>query len=841
MEKKIERLVKRFRPEKYQLWLALDKEGKRFEGEMVLSGRVRDKIVKLHAVGLDVREVLVNGEPHKFETPEDLLVIPQLDRGPAEIRVLYSGRLNENMEGAYLSTYQHKGQTETIVATQIESHYARQVFPCVDEPEAKAVFLLSILLPAGERDTVLSNMPVKKVDKGVEISDGWRVDGAEKGVKKFDIYEFEETPKMSTYLLAFVVGKLQGKGVVNKNGVKITTYAPLNQGLDVVDFANEVASRSLEFYDDNFGVKYPLVKLDQVALPDFEAGAMENWGLVTYRESMLLAGKGATLSTRKSVALTVAHELSHQWFGDLVTMKWWDDLWLNESFASVMEYYAVDALYPEYKIWEGFFTGDAVAALKRDCLTGVQSVHQVVNDPAEIATLFDPAIVYAKGARLILMVIRLMGWKKFCEGVQEYFEGFAYGIARGDDLWKCLSHHTNVGVRKMMHAFIDQPGYPVVKLGRRQKSGEFLVEEQKRFLLDDEMYESAWPLMTVREDMSGHYVVNLSDEEFAERLLRFNKLGLEEKLRLLIDRDLVARTKLAKSASLLKLLKKFKDEESAAVWGVILSIVSALKVFFDVGSEDERRYKWFVKELVRSGLARVGLVTREDDDENTVRLRAILVGLDFYGSTFVEGVGATKNLKKLAQGYNQDLTKIDAEMRGDILAAKIYLEPGCFDEFLEMYGRTADPEIKYDLLFAMTMVRDEVACDKVMRLLEMPEVVKPQDQFYLFIYLYRNPVMRERAFLWLTLHWDYVKEMAGDKSLENYPRYTANSVRTQKEFEQWRGFFGDLADDPALARAVTMGEREIEARLKLIAEDGATVRWLLKRDLDARKRVRRPN
>ena len=816
----MERLLKSFVPERYDIWLALDKEEKRFEGEVLISGVAKDEDVKLHAVGLAVHEVQVNGEAHEFKVQEGLLVIPKVSVGEVEIRVRYAGRLNENMEGAYLSTYEYEGRIEKIVATQFESHYAREAFPCVDEPAAKAVFALTILLPEGTDETVLSNMPVKKVDKGVLISDGWRVISPENGVKKFDIYEFEPTPRMSTYLLAFVVGKFHKKSIKNKHGVEITTYCPLNQELGSVDFANEVATGSLEFYDDNFGVSYPLKKLDQVALPDFEAGAMENWGLVTYRESMLLAGEKATLSTKKSVALTVAHELSHQWFGDLVTMEWWDDLWLNESFASVMEYYAVDALYPEFHIWEGFFTGDALAALRRDCLKGVQAVHQEVDDPAEIATLFDPAIVYAKGARLMLMLIRLMGWEKFTAGIVEYFQEHAYRNTVGDDLWRALSSHAEFDVKALMHAFIDQPGYPVITA----EGEDFSEFAQKRFLLDGEMRESDWPLPEIAEDMSGHYVLNLSDEQFAARMRDFEKLGLEEKLRLLIDRDLTARTKLTESASLLKLLEKFKDEESAAVWSVVMTIVVGLKVFFDPGSEDEKRYKRFVRELVKPGLERLGLVTREGDDENTLRLRTILVALEFYGATFVDEAGAERNLKELAQRYDSDLTKIDAEMRGDILDAKIYLEPECFDDFLAAYKTVADPEIKADLLFAMTMVREEKACEKAMGLLTQLDVVKPQDQFYLFIYLYRNPVMREKAFSWLVGHWEEVKKMAGDKSLENYPRYTANSVRTEKAFAQWQEFFRPLSADLAIRRAYEVGVNEIEARLKLIREDAEGVR-----------------
>ena len=614
---------------------------------------------------------------------------------------------------------------------------------------------------------------------------------------------------MSTYLLAWVIGKFHGKSVTNAHGTKITTYAALNQDLDAVDFANEIAAKSLEFYDDNFGVPYPLEKLDQVALPDFEAGAMENWGLVTYRESMLLAGKTATLDTKKSVALTVAHELSHQWFGDLVTMQWWDDLWLNESFASVMEYYAVDFIHLEYKIFENFFMSDALAALRRDAYSGVQSVHQDVENPEEIATLFDGAIVYAKGARLMLMLIRAMGWKNFCKGITDYFEKYKYENTVGDDLWKSLKPYADFDPHKMMHAFIDQPGYPVIT----NNNGEF---SQKRFLLDGEMTKSDWPLPKISEDMSGHYILNLSEEEFNERLEKFESLSLEEKLRLLIDRSLITKTNLASSASLLPLVGKFKNESSAAVWGIILTIVNSLKIFFEFGSSEEKKYKKIVGELVAPNLKKLGLETRKDDDENIVRLRSILLALDYYAET-------KENLAKLAELFENDFSKLDAEIRTDILDAKIYVEPKVYDEYLKAYQNLADPELKFDLLLAMTLSRDEENVEKSLKLLEKPEIVKPQDQFHLFLYLYRNPVAREKVFLWLTKNWDYVTKMAGDKSLDNYPRYIANAVKTEKEFEAYCDFFDPMKENPALSRAIEVGENEMRAQLKLIKADKAAV------------------
>ena len=794
----MDRLIKYFVPEKYVLDIEIDKHAKTVGGRVTITGMPKAENVKFHAVGLSVDWAKINGKKVDFELADGVLTVLKVPQGDVTIEIGYHGSLNENMQGAYISTYEYDGRTEVIVATQFESHYAREAFPCIDEPGAKAVFELNITVPEKDMaagDIIIANTP----EKQREI-----VKGAPGKVPMARV-QFEPTPRMSTYLLAWVIGRFHGKTVKNSHGVEITTYATLAQDIDSVDYANEIAAKSLEFYDNNYGVPYPLKKLDQVALPDFEAGAMENWGLVTYRESMLLAGRTATLGTRKGVALTVAHELSHQWFGDLVTMEWWDDLWLNESFASVMEYYAVDHIHSEYKIFEGFFTGDCFAALNRDAYTDVQSVHQEVKSPEEIATLFDGAIVYSKGAHLMLMLIRMMGWEEFCKGIRDYFEKYKYKNTVGDDLWRSLAPYAEFSPDKLMHAFIDRPGYPVITDG-----------EQKRFLLDGPMVKEKWPLSEITEDMSGHYVLNLTDAEFAERLDRFDKMKLEEKLRLLIDRSLVCRTELASAASLVPLIKKFKDENTAAVWNLIATIIGQLKVFFDDESEEEKRFKKLVGELVAPKLAEVGLKTRKGDDENIIRLRAILMGLDYYAET-------ETNLQELAAMYDKDYQKLDCEIRDDILDAKAYLEPEIFDEYLEVYKNTVEPDIKYDLMFAMTLVRDKKKLERMVKLLKQEDVVKPQDQLYLFIYLYRNPRAREATWRWLTENWQYVKEIMGDKSLDSYPRYTANIVRTDEGYKAWREFFLPMAEDPALARAIKIGEKEIEARLKLIQADKKAV------------------
>ena len=779
----MERFLDYFVPEKYILDIAIDKHKKTIGGTATINGKVLNDTVKFHAVNLSIKNVLVDGKEVEFKSDKEELTIPKMPLGDTTITIYYSGKLNENMEGAYLSTYEYDGHVETIVATQFESHYAREAFPCIDEPAAKAVFEVNITVPDKD-DLILVNTP---------------------------------SPRMSTYLLAWVIGKFHGKTITNKHGVEITTYCSLAQSIDSVDFANEIAARSLEFYDDNFKEPYPLKKLIQVALPDFEAGAMENWGLVTYRESMMLVSDDATLGTKKSVALTVAHELSHQWFGDLVTMRWWDDLWLNESFASVMEYYAVDAIHPEYKIFEGFFTADCYAALLRDAYSGVQSVHQDVKEPAEIATLFDSAIVYAKGARLMLMLIRLMGWENFCEGIRDYFDKYKYQNTIGDDLWDCLKPYAEFNPKELMHAFIDKPGYPVIT----NEGKDFEKFSQKRFLLDGEMKKSDWPLPKITEDMSGHYVLDLSEEEFASRLKNFDNLGLEEKLRLLIDRDLITKSGLRGADSLVPLLLRFKNDSAPAVWNKVAGLVGNLRVYFDYGSEGEKLLKQYVLSLVDDKLREIGLKTRKDDEEDVIRLRANLLALDYFAED-------EKRFYELAKMYDANYKKMDKEIRDDILSAKAYLEPEIIDDYLKKYKTVVDPDVKFDYLAAACLTKDEKQIDKMLALLGNTDVVKPQDQIYLFIYLYRNPKAKARTFEWLTLNWDFVKKTGGEKTLSDYPMFVAKLARSGVELDKYLEFFGPMRNEPALSRAIEIGENEIRARIKMIDKYGDAVLVKLK-------------
>ena len=535
MKKSVNQLVNWFAPKHYDLTLEIDRAGRKFDGVVKIRGVRVGAEIRLHSKNLEISRASVDGAAAEVIFREDdeialichsepttkpvipsaaegsrnkchsefisesslskekhsKLKIPESSSGQALkqvqddtiiIELEFSGRIIDgSMHGLYPCYYELNGQKKELLATQFESHHAREVFPSVDEPAAKATFDLTLITEAGV--TVLSNMPEQEQNnchpelvsgsslyKNQESrstnnadssplaqNDGDKVglhglprqaslprnDGDNtRGDNKLKTV-FQTTPKMSTYLLAFVIGDLQKKTATTKSGVAVNIYATPAQTAASLDFALETARRAIDFYDEYFDIKYPLPKSDHVALPDFSSGAMENWGLITYRVTALLADQNSSLASKQFIATVVAHELSHQWFGNLVTMKWWDDLWLNESFASLCEHIAVDALFPDWQIWLSFETSDVIAALRRDALPGVQSVRQNVESPNEISTLFDSAIVYAKGERLLKMCRALIGEENFRAGLKNYFQKFAYQNTAAGDLWQCLTEAVN--------------------------------------------------------------------------------------------------------------------------------------------------------------------------------------------------------------------------------------------------------------------------------------------------------------------------------------------------------------------------------------------------------------
>ena len=355
---------------------------------------IQDVSVDSKGVKCDVLDVSINPDNETIS----IKLAKELDIGTSNLRVQISfiGSLNDRLLGFYRSQYTDiNGNEKFLAATQFESTDARRAFPCWDEPSKKATFDVSLDIP--DEMVAVSNMPI--------VSDV-------KGLAGRKTITFDTTPIMSTYLLAFIVGELGCIEQSTKSGTLMrvwTTAGKEEQGR----FALQTSIDLLDYYNDYFGIPFPLPKLDHLAIPDFAAGAMENWGAITYREVALLVDpENSSAGTRQIVAAIISHEMAHMWFGDLVTMNWWNDLWLNESFASWMGDKAVDAIHPEWDMWTQFLTADTASAFSLDGLSNSHPIEQEVNNPAEIGQLFD-AISYSKGGSILRMLEDFIGPSDF--------------------------------------------------------------------------------------------------------------------------------------------------------------------------------------------------------------------------------------------------------------------------------------------------------------------------------------------------------------------------------------------------------------------------------------------
>ena len=383
-------------------------------------------------------------------------------KGKAKLCIEFTGILNDRLLGFYKSQYKDKkGKTKYLATTQFEAADARRAFPCWDEPAVKATFDVSLLVD--KHLGAISNMPViSKKTVGTKI-----------------LYKFGRTPIMSTYLLYLGVGEFEYLyGKLRNIKIRIvTTKGNKNKGKLSLDFTKKFLGE----YEKYFGIKYPLPKLDMIAIPDFAAGAMENWGAITFREAILLYDpKTSSTRTKQYIAEVISHEIAHQWFGNLVTMKWWNDLWLNESFATFMATKIVDKFYPEWDLWDQFLDDAMLDAMSLDALKNSHPINVDVKHPAQIREIFD-AISYDKGGSILRMLENYVGIENFRKGLKHYLTKHRYSNAEGRDLWDLIGKVARKPVSSMMKKWVDQVGYPVVDV-KRDNSKISLT--QRRFLSD---------------------------------------------------------------------------------------------------------------------------------------------------------------------------------------------------------------------------------------------------------------------------------------------------------------------------------------------------------------------
>lgn len=832
----VSRLITQFVPEHYQLSLTLHRQERTFDGTVTVNGNslTDSGSLTLHAKELTIESVTVDGKAADFsmgDHDELSIIHPDITAGRHIVVVAFRGQITDTMHGLYPCYYDHNGVKKELLATQFESHHAREVFPCVDEPEAKATF--DVTLTTEKDVTVLGNMPIaSQQDAGDQL-----------------VTTFATTPRMSTYLVAWITGELHRKTAVTKSGVEVNIWATPAQKPESLDFALDIATRTIDFFNEYFDTPYPLPKSDHVALPDFSSGAMENWGLVTYREIALLADPQTTgVSSKHYIATVIAHELSHQWFGNLVTMKWWNNLWLNESFATLMEYIAIDALHPEWNIWMDFSTSENIFALRRDAIDGVQAVQVDVNHPDEISTLFDPAIVYAKGARLLRMLQHYIGHSDFQTGLKAYFVAHAYQNTEADDLWSALAKASNKDIAGFMNAWITQSGYP--KLSVVKEDGVVTINQQRFFVGPHADSDQLWPVPlnasspeapslletqttsftpldteeTLRLNVgdSAHFITQYDDMLLNQLISEVEAGALSplDRLQLLHEQTLLARGGDISSASLIPLLDAYKDETNEAVWDIISLAMAELRKFIEQDNEAEQKLRALSANLARTQYQRLGWTAQAAEPESDTKLRATIIGMMIYGQD------PDAIAKALELFSTVPLEELDGELRTTIISTAVRHgnDPTVIDTLIEHYKKTASSDLQQDIAGGLTSSKDAKVLARLLSLIKDDTVVRPQDAFRWFIWTMRNRYGRDQAWQWVQTEWGWIdKTFGSDKSFDDYPRYSAGSLVNRAQLDQYKEFFLPKRIIPALTRVIDMGVKELEGRVALIERDQQAV------------------
>lgn len=722
------------RVQRYDLLLNVAFRDLKFDGKVIVTLESEDNIV-LDSVGLDISSVAGNGRTFEFEQKADKLEVKS-GRFKGKLEVGYAGTIPEALVGIYKAPY----DGTYMITTHFEANNARRMFPCVDHPDYKAEFKLTVRID--EDLGVISNTPPESVD----MEDGNKV------------VSFQKTPKMSTYLLYLGIGRLEElKGKLGNIDLAVaTTPGKSRKGR----FALDVAKRAIEYYQSYFGIPYVLPKVHLIGVPEFPAGAMENWGAVAFREAALQIDENSSFSTRKRVAEVVSHELAHQWFGNLVTMKWWNDLWLNESFATLMAYKVVDAAYPHWKTWHDFLINETSGAMSMDSLRNTHPIEVDVKSPSEIEQIFD-AITYGKGASILRMIEAYMGPDDFRKGVQSYLQRYKFSNATGEDLWNSLGRSSGSEVEGIMNAWIAKPGHPVVTA---MMEGEKLVLRQERFLLSGERENATWPI-PITMNLNGKSKKLLLDKE--EEILQVKDV---KSLQLNLDRtgfyrvhykgldDLAWRGSLSASdrwgmifdaiaflqaekisfTEYLALVKKYYGEQE---YLPARELSNQLAFLYSIaGSRIADPSRNFHRSQLR--------ILENKTDEISSMMRGIMAGrLVMVDDSYATELGTKFH----------DYMKVEPDMKEAVAVAyaRAYSD---FESIVKKYRESGSDEEKVRLLGAMMAFRTTRLLSQSLELIPSNEV-KKQDAATMILASTRNPDARQTVWEWLTLNMTYLRKV----------------------------------------------------------------------------------
>jgi len=822
----VTRLYEQFLPKHYILELTPDRDKHTFKGMVIVSGQKvqrPNQRLTFHQSGLKVikatvtfhdkrgdQDIVVDRINHHANYDEVRLhTKSKLYPGTYTVRMEFSGKITRQMNGMYPCMFEHEGKEKQLIATQFESHHAREVFPCIDEPEAKATFDLTLNTPVDE--AVIANTPIKK-----QVTEGDKLKTS-----------FETTPHMSTYLLAFVYGELGYKEAMTKHGTVVRTFATPDN-VQFTDFALDVAVRTLDFYNEYFNIPYPLDKCDMIALPDFASGAMENWGCITYREQcMLVDPNNTTLGNKQYVAMVVAHELAHQWFGNLVTMRWWTDLWLNEGFASWIEYLAVDHMFPEWEMWTQFAVDEQQRAFKLDALENTHPIEVPVHHPDEIRTIFD-TISYSKGASVIHMLHQYLGPEVFRDGLRHYLKRHAYGNTDTVDLWQALEEISGKPVKEFMHAWTSYAGFPLVSVTVDDKQVEV---KQERFYVNpehDKHKPVLWPVALLSDEsrlpdlltedrsryevsdshdmklnigQSGFYrtVYNSSHLEHLGQQIKKGHLAPLDRLGILSDMFEAAKAGRADTADALHFLDVFNREDNNAVWDIIASSISSVRGVMD-DEELREDMKPFIRKLTALQLERLGWKEKKDETYFDKLLRPTIIGMNAAADNpevVKECLARFESMK--------DPEDLEPDLRGIIYSTAVrHGDKKTFDKLFKLHEESTLSEERTTIAAALTGFKQPELVDKALALINSPSV-RLQDVSYWVAYSFMNRFSRDKTWEWMTKNWDWLGDNLGtDMSFNRFPMYAANAYSNREFLNKYEAFFLPRLS-PAFERSVKQG------------------------------------
>lgn len=849
--KKVKRLFTQFQPKHYHLQLNPDRDSLRLTGAVTVTGRKigrPSQRLSFHQQGLKITSAhIVKHEKKDDQTIEvsrinnqnsldevRLHVNQLLYPGEYTIVMEFEGEITRNMEGIYPCFFKQDGKEKQLIATQFESHHARSAFPCIDEPEAKATFELTLTSPLNE--TVISNTPVK-------------IQEEQEGKL---VTTFETTPKMSTYLLAFVYGELDYKEAKTKRGVQIRTYATPDN-IKHTDFALQTAIDCLEFYEQYFDIDYPLAKCDFIALPDFASGAMENWGCITFREqAMLVDEHNTSLPMKQRVAEVVCHELTHQWFGNLVTMRWWNDLWLNEGFATWMAYLAIDKLFPEWEIWTTFISEEQQYALKLDALQNTHPIQVPIKHPDEIRTIFD-AISYEKGGSCIHMLAAYLGDQTFRDGLRYYLKKHSYDNTDTTDLWAALEEISKKPVTDFMATWTTQEGFPLLRAKVDQNAvnltqEQFLVNPVERESKKADATIPLWPVplgdesnrlpdlfkdeqatfkltdptrpLLLNRGHSAFYrtVYNVSHLEKLATAVKNGSLNQHDRGGLLADTFEAAKAGYADTADALELVESYREEDNDAVWDIIADNISSLRMVMD---DDQLRnnLKPYVLQLINKQLARLGWDEKPGESHFDTLLRPTILAL-------AAGAESPEIIAEAQKRFESQLSS-PPDIRGVIYTTVArHGDTVTFNKLLEMHNSSTSSEEQIKLTAALTNFKQP---ELIKRALETSKTkdVRLQDAMYWVAYSFGNRYARQISWEWMIENWAWLEQNLGnDLSFYRMPIYAARASSDIDFLPHYKKFF-ETVSKPGLERSIKQGIEMIQWQSAWKLRDLKTVKTYL--------------